>query len=145
MKKTYNTIDYEWLTRPTGDPFVDAGGYALAEFANHFPELDILELIMKATDIYVDRWDSKINPFFLNSKITQPAFKGNKKKKENKRYFLSLLKNEGGKEGICRITGRKGLVFSGGRDNSILSGSRTFVNFHHDFQNGIMLSKEVIK
>lgn len=144
MKKTYNAIDYEWLTRPTGDPFVDAGGYALDEFANHFPELDILELIMKATDIYVDRWDSKINPFFLNSKITQPAFKGNKKKEENKRYFLFLLKNEGGKEGICRITGRKSLVFPGGRDNSILSGSRTFVNFHHDFQNGIMLSKEVI-
>ena len=29
MKKTYNTIDYEWLTRPTGDPFADAGGFAI--------------------------------------------------------------------------------------------------------------------
>lgn len=25
MKETYKTIDYEWLTRPTGDPFADAG------------------------------------------------------------------------------------------------------------------------
>jgi hypothetical protein len=24
MKQTYQTIDYEWLTRPTGDPFADA-------------------------------------------------------------------------------------------------------------------------
>lgn len=23
MKQTYNTIDYAWLTRPTGDPFAD--------------------------------------------------------------------------------------------------------------------------
>jgi len=23
MKQTYKTIDYEWLTRPTGDPFAD--------------------------------------------------------------------------------------------------------------------------
>jgi CRISPR-associated protein Cst1 len=26
MKETYNKIDYEWLTRPTGDPFADVGG-----------------------------------------------------------------------------------------------------------------------
>ena len=24
MKETYKTIDYKWLTRPTGDPFADA-------------------------------------------------------------------------------------------------------------------------
>ncbi|WP_372776540.1 hypothetical protein [Mangrovibacterium sp.] len=24
MKQNYKTIDYEWLTRPTGDPFADA-------------------------------------------------------------------------------------------------------------------------
>jgi CRISPR-associated protein Cst1 len=24
MKENYKTIDYEWLTRPTGDPFADA-------------------------------------------------------------------------------------------------------------------------
>ncbi len=25
MKETYKTIDYEWLTRLTGDQFADAG------------------------------------------------------------------------------------------------------------------------
>ncbi len=32
MKQTYKTIDYEWLTRPTGDPFADAGGFAIDFF-----------------------------------------------------------------------------------------------------------------
>jgi len=27
MKQNFETIDYEWLTRPTGDPFADAGGF----------------------------------------------------------------------------------------------------------------------
>ncbi len=143
MKKTYNTIDYEWLTRPTGDPFVDAGGYALDEFANHFPELDILELIMKATDIYVDRWDRNLYSFFLNSTITNPHFSG-RNKIVNKDYFVSLLKNEGGSKGICRITGRNTIVFPCGRNNTVLSGSMKYSNFHHCFQAGIMLSKEVI-
>ncbi|SHE83712.1 hypothetical protein SAMN05444274_102531 [Mariniphaga anaerophila] len=29
MKHTHKTIDYEWLTKPTGDPFADAGGYVI--------------------------------------------------------------------------------------------------------------------
>jgi CRISPR-associated protein Cst1 len=28
MKQNFKTIDYEWLTRPTGDPFADASGHA---------------------------------------------------------------------------------------------------------------------
>ena len=82
MKQDIQNIDYEWLVKPTGDPFVDAGGYALEEFSHYYPDANILELIDKVASIYVDRWEGKINPFFLNSKITQPAFKGNKKKTE---------------------------------------------------------------
>lgn len=144
MKKTYKNIDYEWLTKPTGDPFVDAGGYALEEFSSNFQDDDILQLIMRVTDIYVDRWNAKINPFFLNSKITQPAFKTEAKKAETKKYYEALLNNDGGKIGHCRMTGQKTYVFPAGRDNSVLTGSGTFINFHHGFQNGIMLSKEVI-
>ena len=75
MKETYKNVDYKSLFEMTGDPFVDAGGFALEEFASHFPDLDILELIVKATNIYVDWWDAKIDSFFLNSKITQHGFK----------------------------------------------------------------------
>lgn len=144
MKQTYKNIDYKWLTSHTGDPFVDAGGYALETFSAAFPDDDVLELIMRAADIYVDRWNAKINSFFLNSKITQPAYKNEAKKAETKKYYKSLLNNVGGTVGYCRVTGQKTYVFPAGRDNSILSGSRTFINFHHGFQSGLMLSKEII-
>lgn len=144
MKQDIKNIDYEWLTRPTGDPFVDAGGCALEEFSRYYPDANILELIDKAASIYVDKWDGKINPFFLNSKITQSRFKGDKKKIETQKYFQSLITDIEGINGFCRVTGKKGMVFIGGRDNLILSGSNTFSNFHHEFQNGIMVSKEVI-
>lgn len=145
MKHAYSKINYDWLFHPTGDSFADVGGFALKEFSKRYPELNILELIMKATDIYVDRWEGKINPFFLNSKITQPAFPPQRKKEETKKYFHQLLTEEvPGQLGICRITGEKTKLYSAGRDNTVLSGSGTLVNFHHTFQEGIMLSKEII-
>ena len=54
MKKTYKNVDYGWLTKNTGDPFVDAGGYALGIVARLYPEQDILELISLVTDNYVE-------------------------------------------------------------------------------------------
>ena len=70
-KKTYTSIDYDWLFKPTGDPFANAGGYALKVFSETFPEDDILQLISRATDIYVDKWNSNLYFFFPNSNITQ--------------------------------------------------------------------------
>lgn len=143
---SFHTIHSEWLTCFTGDPFADAGGFALEEFSKHYPDQDILEIIRKVTDIYVDTWKAKLNTFFLNSKITQPAFDASRKKEEINKYFLSLIQETlpHKKEGMCRILGKKTKLFPAGRDNSLLSGSGTFVNFHHCFENGIMLSKEII-
>lgn len=138
-------INREWLSCPTGDPFADAGGYAFEEFSMHFPDCDVVQLIEKVTDLYVNKWDSKLNAFFLNSKITQPSFDSKKKKEETLKYFNGLL-NESARnsEGYCRILGKRTSLFVAGRDNSILTGSGKFVNFHHYFQTGIMLSKEAI-
>lgn len=145
MKKTYNTIDYEWLTRPTGDPFVDAGGFAIEYLSEKFPEKDILELIDYITKIYVEKWGGKLNAFFLNSKITQPAFQGVRKLEETIKYFRALVKEtESFEIGCCRITGRETKLFFSGRDNSIMTGSGTLINFHHFFQKGISLSKEAL-
>ena len=145
MNQQIENVNYRWLTEPTGDPFVDAGGYALEEFAKRYPDKDILELIEEVSKIYVNRWDANIYNFFLNSKITQPAFKGGRKIEETMKYFRELIE---GKEtvgkGICRITGQKTELFPAGRNNSILSGSGTFVNFHNTFEAGIMVSKEVL-
>lgn len=86
-----------------------------------------------------------MHAFFLNSKITQPSFKGKQKIEETIKYFLQLKKNElPYEEGYCRILGEKTKLFRSGRDNHIMAGSGTFINFHHAFQNGLMLSKEVL-
>jgi len=132
-------------TIPTGDPFADIGGYAIEEISKREKQKNILELIEYVTDIYVEKWDAKINPFFLNSKITQPAFNKERKKEETRKYFQSLLDNSAEHTfGFCRMTGEETNLFPAGRDNSILSGSGTFVNFHHFFETGIMISKEAI-
>ena len=130
---------------PTGDPFADAGGYAIKEFAERSPNKGIMDLIAEVTQIYIRNWDAKINPFFLNSKITQPAFDTKKKTDETLKYFQSLLNGTAEHiTGFCRITGKETKLFVAGRDNSILSGSGGFVNFHHTFEKGIMLSKEAL-
>lgn len=145
MNQLIENIDYKWLTEPTGDPFADAGGYALKEFTKRYPEKNILELIEEVTKIYVYQWEAKINTFFLNSKVTQPAFKAERKVDETMKYFRELMDGKASVGiGYCRITGRETQLFIAGRDNSILSGSGTFVNFHHTFEAGIMVSKEML-
>ncbi|MBN2777294.1 MAG: type I-B CRISPR-associated protein Cas8b1/Cst1 [Bacteroidales bacterium] len=145
MEETNKKIDYEWLTKPTGDPFADVGGYVIKYLMVNNPEKDILDLIKYLANIYVNKWEGKINPFFLNSAITQPAYKGDVKIKETIKYFTSLLDETSNcKMGFCRISGRKTKLFKAGRDNSLMSGSGTFVNFHSNFQLGLMLSKEII-
>ncbi len=145
MKQTFKTIDYEWLIKPTGDPFADAGGFAIEYLSEKFPEMDILNLIEYITKIYVRKWGGKLNAFFLNSKITQPAFQESRKIEETIKYFDAIIKEAEPYEiGYCRITGQKTKLFYSGRDNSIMTGSGTLTNFHHFFQKGISLSKEVL-
>lgn len=142
MEKKYNI---QWLTRKTGDPFIDLGGTVIKQLLTKEKEPDILKLIEKTTKIYVNKWGGKINAFFLNSKITQPAFKPDKKISETMKYFRGLTDGTlPSAEGYCRILGEKTQLFPCGRDNSILAGSGTFINFHSAFQYGVMLSKEAI-
>lgn len=139
--------EIEYFIKPTGDPFADTGG-AVIEQLWKLPDLklkSISQLIEYATKIYVNNWNAKLHAFFLNSKITQAAFKGPKKIEEAKKYYKSLLEGtEPHRMGYCRILGIKTKLYSGGRDNSILSGSGTFLNFHHSFESGVMLSKEIL-
>lgn len=144
MKNNYK-INEDALFCVTGEPFADAGGFALKELATQFPDKDILELIAFVTRIYVDRWDAKINPYFLNAKVTQSAFDSERKKAESIAYFKGLLDGTVPSEkGYCRITGQYTDLYKAGRDNTVLSGSGKFVNFHHTFATGMMLSKEML-
>ncbi|MCU7694497.1 type I-B CRISPR-associated protein Cas8b1/Cst1 [Haoranjiania flava] len=132
---------------PTGDPFADVGGIVI-KYLREQPPYDgknILELIEAVAKIYVSHWDGKLHAFFLNSTITQPAFKGQRKIDETVKFYKSLLDETApSQEGFCRISGRQTKLFAAGRDNHILSGSGTFVNFHHNFDAGLLLSKEIL-
>lgn len=135
------------LTKNTGDPFVDTGGLVIEQLwlMPEHKDKSILELIDYMAKVYVNRWDAKLHAFFLNSKITQAAFKGKRKIDEALKYYKGLIEEtEPFEIGYCRILGEKTKLFSGGRDNHILSGSGTFINFHHSFQGGVMLSKEAL-
>jgi CRISPR-associated protein Cst1 len=152
MRKPNTSINYEWLTRPTGDQFADAGGFAIEYLLNRPDEInkerDILRLIKEVANIYIKRWVAGLHMFFLNSTITQSA-KGfqthDEKLLKTETYFKSII-NETSyfNEGTCRITGEKTKLFKAGRENSILTGSGTFLNFHHAMEAGVMLSKEAI-
>lgn len=136
----------EFFSKPTGDPFADTGGIVIKYLWEqpHLKDKSILDLVEFVANIYVKKWGGKLNAFFLNSEITQPAFKG-KEITKTMEYYKSLIEETTeNKEGYCRISGRKAKLFSAGRDHHILSGSGTFINFHHSFQPGLYLSKEIL-
>lgn len=134
----------DWLTHPTGDPFADIGGFVLEYLKEKRSGKSIMNLIEEVTNIYVYKWNSNLHSFFLNSTITHNSNKGQKGIDKTISYYRSLLNGENSAEGYCRITGQKGKVFSGARDNHIMSGSATLINFHHGFESGIQLSKEAL-
>ena len=138
-------IKPNWLINPTGDPFADIGGYVIEYLQGKFPDKSISDLIKEATYIYVKDWNNNLHSFFLNSTITHNSNKGQKGITKTLEYFNNLL--EGGESalmGFCRITGQKTQLYLAGRDNFMMAGSGTFINFHHAFQQGLLLSKEAL-
>jgi CRISPR-associated protein Cst1 len=134
---------------PTGDPFADTGAIVIEYLHEQNPEKSILQLIEMVTDIYVKQWDNNLHTFFLNSSITHNSNKGQKGINKTLALYKGFMegKEVDGSEahdGFCRITGKYGKVFNGARDNHIMSGSGTLINFHHGFETGIKLSKEAL-
>ncbi len=143
MKKEIDKIDYNWLTQATGDPFADTGGFVIEYLMEErFPEKDINELIKYVIQIYANNWKKSIYSFFPNSPIINASSK-NPEKEAFKRY-LDIINDKGSLFDYCRITGQKTNVFKTGKDKFILAGSGSFANFHHTFDTGILLSKEII-
>ncbi len=137
MKQAFKTIDYEWLTKPTGDPFADAGGYVIEYLSDRFPEKDIFELIKYVTiDNYISTWKGKLHSYYHGSKITNPSIKTDEARIEGTlKLFQDIIKEtELSELGFCRISGRESLM---------LAGSGGFINFHHFFDSGLKLSKEI--
>ncbi|MEA3447398.1 MAG: type I-B CRISPR-associated protein Cas8b1/Cst1, partial [Bacteroidota bacterium] len=114
MKQKIKTIDYEWLIRPTGDPFADSGGYVIQYLSELYPDKDIDWLIEYVTKIYVNDWNGKLHTFFHGSKITNPSIKKSENKIKGTVELFNSILNETAKyiEGNCRISGRFTKLFS---------------------------------
>jgi len=138
------SLPTKWLTKFTGDPFADNGGLVIEYLQEKNPNKSIIELVKEVANIYVGKWDNNLHAFFLNSTITHNSNKGQKGIDKTIAFYKGLLEGKNAEEGYCRITGQKGQVFHGARDNHIMSGSATLINFHHGFESGIRLSKEAL-
>ncbi|MEZ4965156.1 MAG: type I-B CRISPR-associated protein Cas8b1/Cst1 [Saprospiraceae bacterium] len=133
------------LLQRSGDPFEDTGAWVIEILRQKDPEKDILAHIEYVAKIYALDWDAKLHTIFHNSKITHHSRQGMEKIEAALGFYKSLLDETAPHtEGYCRLLGQKSKLFPAGRDNHILCGSGTFINFHHAFQPGVMLSKEAL-
>lgn len=139
-----NSSEINWLIHPTGDPFNDIGGLVIEYLQEKKTGKSILELLEETTIIYVKKWGNNLHTFFLNSTITHNSNKGQKGIDKTIAFYKGLFEGKNAEDGYCRISGQKGKVFHGARDNHIMSGSSTLINFHHGFESGIRLSKEAL-
>lgn len=132
--------------KPTGDPFIDVGGYVIQHLGERFLDKSIFELIEYATNVYVKQWGGKLHTYFLNSTITQPAFNAEKKIDETLKYYRGIIEetNNEFKTGYCRIVGSETKLYIAGRSNHMMSASGAFINFHSAYESGLYLSKEAL-
>ena len=119
----------------TGNPFVDAGIYAIESFyGKDYSVLtpdDLTKKLGKIVDIYLkDGWRKNMYSIFTgNSKYSNPAIKD--KRESSIKYLNSLLKDFSilGASGTCAACGRRNARPIRRRDELPLIGSGKFVNF----------------
>lgn len=136
-------LDFDYIS---GDPFVEAGRRIIIERTGK-KQISIDELnklVDWALQYYVDQWNGKLNAVSLNGTITQPAFKGNRKKEETFHYFERIFDHLECSRGDCQVCGRNASLFPADRSNMPLTGSSTNPNFHSYFSKGIMLCPECL-
>jgi len=134
------------LTQLTGDPFCDIGGHVIRCLQDeHKKDDDTEKLVEYITNIYIKHWKQKLHSFFFNSKLTHNSVSGKYEKafKGNTEYYKFKPENAI-REGYCRITGQKTLLFPATRMNSILTSAGSMVNFNHGFEEGLLLSREAL-
>lgn len=128
----------------SGDPFADVGAAVLQKLLAQHPGWPEREALKFATDVYVQNWQSKLHAFFLNSGITNPANKGKEVERTLEYYEPLLEENATREKGWCRVSGQYEPLFPAGRENQVLAGSGTFLNFNHGLERGLQLGRSTL-
>jgi len=127
----------------TGNPFVDAGIYAIMAWMNKnsmesITKKDIEEFIPMIVDLYLKKkWNNQLmGMVFPNSPITNPS---SKDKRKGYTEYLSTLINSIPPLGCgdCISCGRRNATESLGRANIPLTGSGTFRSFFPHASQGV--------
>ncbi len=129
--------------RFTGDPFVDMGRLVMDTLRQKTVE----DKVRFVTDVYVDRWNGKLNSIFLNSRMTSGHVVGKPEvqRKDTLEYYLGLVEEkESVSKGYCRVCSSKGKLFEGGRHNYPMVGSGEFTNFYHFQESSLLICKNCL-
>ncbi|MFD1874316.1 type I-B CRISPR-associated protein Cas8b1/Cst1 [Hymenobacter bucti] len=128
----------------SGDPFTDVGAAVLQTLLAQHPNWQEQDALKFATDVYVQSWQSKLHAFFLNSGITNPANKGKEVERTLEYYGALLADDPKQAKGWCRVSGQYEPLFPAGRENQVLAGSGTFLNFNHGLEQGLQLGRSAL-
>jgi len=118
----------------TGNPFVDAGIWAICGLVKKKPdELDKNDLKSILSDIVqlylTKKWSKNIYSIFPNNPVTNPSVKN---KEERYLKILNQLVDEItplGNSGSCISCGRRNMLQRSGKDRIPLTGSKRMVNY----------------
>ncbi|NYB51219.1 MAG: type I-B CRISPR-associated protein Cas8b1/Cst1 [Methanobacteriaceae archaeon] len=118
----------------TGNPFVDAGIWAISEWSNKKPnelnKKDFKGIIDDVVKLYLSKkWSKNIYSIFPNNPITNPSVKN---KEERYLGILNELIEEIvplGKSGDCISCGRRDVTHRSGKDKIPLTGSGKLINY----------------
>lgn len=130
--------------KSSGDPFADVGAAVLQKLLAQHPDWQEQDALAFATNVYVQSWQGKLHAFFLNSGITNPANKGREVERTLAYYAPLLEENAEREKGWCRVSGQYEALFPAGRENQILAGSGTFLNFNHGLEQGLQVGRSAL-
>lgn len=128
----------------SGDPFADVGIAVLQQLLAQHPGWQEKDALTFATNVYVQDWQGKLHAFFLNSGITNPSNKGKEVERTLEYYELLLADDPARTKGWCRVSGQYEALFPAGRENQVLAGSGTFLNFNHGLEQGLQLGRSAL-
>ncbi|MCC7550415.1 MAG: type I-B CRISPR-associated protein Cas8b1/Cst1 [Methanobacterium sp.] len=118
----------------TGNPFVDAGIWALSQWVGKKPEElkkeDLENVIDDLTHIYLTKaWSKNLFSVFPNNPLTNPAVKDKKERYSN--FLIDLVEeiNFLDVSGDCISCGRRNKIERWGKDKIPLTGSKKFINY----------------